>query len=146
MKKLLFSALVLLSSICFSQEKLAKYNSSYFSKNFDIAAGKPDTKGEFSYYIDCSSKDTSSKQASLILKNKDVTEFIEFLNSVKETYSKWSQTAKENKVTELDKKIEYKKLNYSAAFTYGKWNFDFSVNLSTRFKIIINKYLSFINY
>lgn len=145
MKKLLFSALVLLSSICFSQEKLAKYNSSYFSKNFDIAAGKPDTKGEFSYYIDCSSKDTSSKQASLILKNKDVTEFIEFLNSVKETYSKWSQTAKENKVTELDKKIEYKKLNYSAAFTYGKWNFDFSVNLSTRFKIINDKYLLIID-
>ena len=103
-------------------------------------ASKPDAKGEFSYYIDCSSKDTSSKQASLILKNKDVPEFFNFLNSIKETYSKWSLTAKENKVTELDKNIEYKKLTYSAAFTYGKWNFDYSVNLTTRFKIINGKY------
>ena len=81
----------------------------------------------------------------MILKNKDVPEFINFLNSIKETYSKWSLTAKENKVTELDKNIEYKKLTYSAAFTYGKWNFDYSVNLTTRFKIINGKYLLIID-
>lgn len=51
----------------------------------------------------------------------------------------------ENKVTELDKNIEYKKLTYSAAFTYGKWNFDYSVNLTTRFKIINGKYLLIID-
>jgi hypothetical protein len=145
MKKLLLSTLLMLGFVSFSQEKLAKYSSLYLSKNFDISASKPDVKGEFSYYIDCSSKDSSSKQASLILKNKDVPEFIEFLNSVKETYNKWTLTAKENKVSELDKNIEYKKLNYSGAFTYGKWNFDFSVNLTTRFKVINDKYLLIID-
>ena len=145
MKKLFLSTLLLSALICFSQEKIGNYNSLFFSKNFDITASKPDAIGEFSYYIDCSSKDTSSKQASLILKNKDVPEFINFLNSIKETYSKWSLTAKENKVSELDKNIEYKKLTYSAAFVYGKWNFDFSVNLTTRFKIINGKYLLIID-
>jgi hypothetical protein len=145
MKKLLLCTLLLSALVGFSQEKIATYNSLFFSKNFDITASKPDAKEEFSYYIDCSSKDTSSKQASLILKNKDVPEFINFLNSIKETYSKWSLTAKENKVTELDKNIEYKKLTYSAAFTYGKWNFDYSVNLTTRFKIINGKYLLIID-
>lgn len=145
MRKLLLSTLLLFGLVGFGQEKLAKYNSFYFSKNFDISASKPDAKQEFSYYIDCSSKDSSSKQASLILKNKEVPEFIEFLNSIKETYNKWTLTAKENKVSELDKNIEYKKLNYSGAFIYGKWNFDFSVNLTTRFKIINGKYLLIID-
>lgn len=145
MKKLFLSTLLMSALVGFSQEKIGNYNSLFFSKNFDITASKPDAKEEFSYYIDCSSKDTSSKQASLILKNKDVPEFINFLNSIKETYSKWSLTAKENKVTELDKNIEYKKLTYSAAFTYGKWNFDYSVNLTTRFKIINGKYLLIID-
>lgn len=145
MRKLLLSTVLLFGLVGFSQEKLAKYNSLYFSKNFDISASKPDAKEEFSYYIDCSSKDSSSKQASLILKNKDVPEFVEFLNSIKETFNKWTITAKENKVTELDKNIDYKKLNYSAAFVYGKWNFDFSVNLTTRFKIINGKYLLIID-
>ena len=145
MKKLLLSTVLFIGLVSFSQEKLAKYNSLYFSKNFDISASKPDAKEEFSYYIDCSSKDSSSKQASLILKNKDVPEFVEFLNSIKETFNKWTITAKENKVTELDKNIDYKKLNYSAAFVYGKWNFDFSVNLTTRYKIINGKYLLIID-
>ena len=145
MKKLLLSTLLLSGLVGFSQEKIGNYNSLYFSKNFDIAASKPDAKGEFSYYIDSSSKDATSKQVSLILTNKDVPEFIEFLNSIKETYSKWSLTAVENKVSELDKNIEYKKLTYSAGFVYGKWNFDFSVNLKTRFKIFNGKYLLIID-
>lgn len=48
-------------------------------------------------------------------------------------------------MTDLDKKIEYKKLNYSGAFLYGKWNFDYSVNISARFRIINDKYLLIID-
>jgi hypothetical protein len=129
----------------FGQEKIAEYNSTYLSKNFEIQAGKPNEKGDFDYYIDCFSLDTSSSKASLMLKNKQVPEFIEFLSSIKETFLKWKQTAIENKVTELDKKIEYKKLNYSGAFLYGKWNFDYSINISARFRIINDKYLLIID-
>lgn len=145
MKKSILSGLLLLSMLGYGQEKLAKYSSSFFTNNYDISASKPDTKGEYSYYIDCSSKDTSSKMVSLILKNKEVPEFIEFLNSIKETYTKWTLVAKENKVTELEKNIEYKNLTYKAAFLYGKWNFDFSVNLKARYKIVNEKYLLIID-
>jgi hypothetical protein len=129
----------------FGQEKIATYNSAYFSKNFEIQAGKPNEKGDFDYYIDCLSADKTSSKASLMLKSKDAPEFIAFLLSIKETFLKWKQTAIENKVTELDKKIEYKKLNYAGAFLYGKWNFDYSVNISARFRIINDKYLLIID-
>lgn len=36
-------------------------------------------------------------------------------------------------------------MNYRGAFLYGKWNFDYSVNLSTRFRIINDKYLLIID-
>ena len=145
MKKSILSGLLLLSMLGYGQDKLAKYSSLFFTNSYDISTSKPDTKGEYSYYIDCSSKDTSSKTVSLILKNKEVPEFIEFLNSIKESYTKWTLIAKENKVTELDKNIEYKNLTYSAAFMYGKWNFDFSVNLKARYKIVNEKYLLIID-
>jgi hypothetical protein len=145
MKKSILSGLLLLSMLGYGQEKLAKYSSLFFTNSYDISASRPDTKGEYSYYIDCSSKDTSSKTVSLILKNKEVPEFIEFLNSIKESYTKWTLIAKENKVTELDKNVEYKNLIYSAAFMYGKWNFDFSVNLKARYKIVNEKYLLIID-
>lgn len=127
------------------QEKIATYNSAYLSKNFEIQADKPNEKGDFDYYIDCFSSDSSSRKASLMLKNKEVPEFIEFLTSIKDTFLKWKQTAIENKVTELDKKFEYKNLNYRGTFLYGKWNFDYSVNISARFRIINDKYLLIID-
>lgn len=129
----------------FGQEKIAIYNSVYLSKNFDIEAVKPNEKGDFDFYIDCFSADRSSSKASLMLKSKEVPEFIAFLSSIKETFLKWKQTAVENKVTELDKKIDYKNLNYRAAFLYGKWNFDYSVNISARFRIVNDKYLLIID-
>ena len=148
MKKSILSGLLLLSMLGYGQEKLAKYSSLFFTNSYDISAS---SKMVFlilkkpCYYIDCSSKDASSKMVSLILKNKEVPEFTEYLNSIKETYTKWTLIAKENKVTELDKTIEYKNLTYSAAFMYGKWNFDFSVNLKARYKIVNEKYLLIID-
>ena len=65
MKKLLLSTVLLIGLVGFSQEKLAKYNSLYFSKDFDISASKPDAKAEFSYYIDCYSKAVSYTHLTL---------------------------------------------------------------------------------
>lgn len=147
-KKILIIAGIMFLTIAnnvFGQEKVATYNSAFLGKDFEIQAGKPNAKGEFDYYIDCFSADKTSSKAALMLKNKEVTEFIDFLTSIKETFAKWKQTAIENKVTTLDKQIEYKKLNYRAAFLYGKWNFDYSVNISARFRIVNDKYLLIID-
>lgn len=147
-KKILTILLMTLSTITvnvWAQEKIATYNSAFLGKDFEIQASKPNAKGEFDYYIDCLSVDKTSSKAALMLKNKEVMEFIDFLTSIKETFAKWKQTAIENKVTTLDKQIEYKKLNYRAAFLYGKWNFDYSVNISARFRIVNDKYLLIID-
>lgn len=147
-KKMLSALVIILLTITanvWAQEKIAIYNSAFLGKDFEIQASKPNAKGEFDYYIDCLSADKTSSKAVLMLKNKEVTEFIDFLTSIKETFAKWKQTAIDNKVTTLDKQIEYRKLNYRAAFLYGKWNFDYSVNISARFRIVNDKYLLIID-
>ena len=69
---------------------------------------------------------------------------IQFLNETKELYFKWKQTAIENKVVELNKSVESKKVVLGVGFHYGSWHFDFSANITARFKIINGAYLMLI--
>ena len=140
MTKTLFSltvAVIAMSNVVFGQEKIDDYTCSYFDKKFDINASqdKKDTT-KFSYYIDCASADKLHSRVELMFDSKDLPDFIEFLNSIKATYSKWQETAKQNNVTELDKEIDIKPFKCQAAFIYGDWNFDFGVRLTPRAKII----------
>lgn len=128
----------------FGQENLTSYNSSYFSKKYDVMVSRPDVKGKFSYYVDCYTYDTGSRNINLIIKNEEVESFVSFLNDVKGLYLKWKQTAIENKVAELDKSVESKKVTLGVGFYYGSWHFDFSANISARFKIIKGSYLMLI--
>lgn len=138
-KKILTLALtvVAFSNFVFGQEKIDEYTSSYFDKKYDINASqdKKDTT-KFSYYIDCASADKLHSQVDLMFDSNDLPDFIEFLNSIKSTYSKWQETAKQNNVTELDKEIEIKPFKCQSAFVYGDWNFDFGVRLTPRAKIV----------
>ncbi len=143
MKKVLVF-IVFVAQFGFGQENLTSYNSSYFSKKYDVMVSKPDEKGKFSYYIDCSSYDSGSKPVNLIVKNNEVEGLIQFLNETKELYLKWKQTAIENKVVELNKSVESKKVVLGVGFHYGSWHFDFSANITARFKIIDGAYLMLI--
>lgn len=143
MKKVLV-LIVLVAQFGFGQENLTSYNSSYFSKKYEVMVSKPDAKGNFTYYVDCSTYDTGSKNLSLLLKNTEVDEFVTFLNEIKAIYIKWKQTAIDNKVVDLDKQADSKKITLGVGFHYGSWHFDFSANISARFKIINNKYLMLI--
>lgn len=143
MKKLLLMA-VLMAQFGFGQENLSSYNSSYFSKKFDVMVSKPDGKGKFSYYVDCSTYDTGSKNINLIIKNEEVENLVSFVNETKALYLKWKQTAIENKVSELDKPVESKKIVLSVGFYYGSWHFDFSANITARFKIVNGTHLMLI--
>jgi hypothetical protein len=143
MKKV-FLLVFLMAQVGFSQENLTSYNSSFFSKKYDVMVSKPDAKGNFTYYVDCSTYDTGSKSLSLLVKNNQVEEFITYINEIKTIYITWKQTAIDNKVVDLDKKTDSKKITLGVAFHYGSWHFDFSANISARFKIINNKYLMLI--
>jgi hypothetical protein len=143
MKKLLLMV-GLMAQFGFGQENLTSYNSSYFSKKYDVMVSRPDDKGKFSYYVDCSTYDTGSRNINLIIKNEEVESFVSFLNDAKGLYLKWKQTAIENKVAELDKSVESKKVTLGVGFYYGSWHFDFSANITARFKIINGAYLMLI--
>jgi hypothetical protein len=130
----------MLAGFCSAQTKLSSYNSSYFAKDYNVSVAEEKDKS-LAYYVECATMDDMSKQATLILKESELEEFKTFIKSIKETYIKWTATAKENKVTELMKDIEYEKLKYSSAFSYGEWNFDFSTYLRAYYKIIDGKYL-----
>jgi hypothetical protein len=143
MKKL-FLAIVLVTQFGFAQESLTSYNSSYFSKKYDAMVSKPDGKGKYSYYVDCSTYDTGGKNINLIVKNVEVESLVNFINDAKVLYLKWKQTAIENKVVDLDKPVESKKIVLGVGFYYGSWHFDFSANITARFKIINDNYLMLI--
>jgi hypothetical protein len=141
MKKILFlSFLFLFNYSLFSQNKFETYNSSYFNKDYSISIAENDNKS-IDFYIQVSSMDKISKDATLLINSKNLEEFKSFIIDIKETYKKWCQTATENKVAELNKNVEYKKLSYTSAFLYGKWHFDFSTDISANFRIINDKYL-----
>jgi len=140
MKKV-FLLIVLITQFGFGQVNLTSYNSSYFTKKYDVTVSKPDAKGKFSYYVDCSSYEQNSKNVNLIVRNDEVEGLLVFLTEIKSLYVKWKQTAIDNKVTDLDKPVDSKKLTLGIGFLYGGWHFDFSANISARFKIINEKYL-----
>ena len=135
MKNVLLLVLLLLGFSSFGQKEIGSYEMSFFNSKptYKISATEP--KDEIiSFYIETASVDRNS--VTLIVRSKKIDEFKAILDSARVTYERWSKTAKENNVTELDKEIEIDKLSVEAAFHYGGWNFDFSVKLKARIKIL----------
>jgi len=140
MKKVFTILAISITTLSTAQESIGSYAMSYFEKeNYDIAATKPKSSGDFSYYIDVCSRDSSIKNVTLSIESDDIVKFKEALNKAKMKYDSWSKTAKENNVTTLDKTIEGVRFYSCVAFLYGtKWQFDFSVSYKFRAKIIEN--------
>jgi hypothetical protein len=129
----------------FSQEKIGAYRNQIAEENYDVSVGEMNNKGVFTYYIDCKSVDSSSKQCVLLVESDEIEGFKKYLLAVKDVYLKWGETATINKVTELVKEIEVKSEYYKAAFSYGDWNFSYKFVLKSAFKIIDNKYCIVVN-
>jgi len=144
MKKIFLLIMMIVSckAVLRAQSKIDDYQSIYFNKSFDINASqdKNDTS-KYDYYINCSSMDKLHDDVCLDFSNKRLNDFVDFLNSARQVYIKWSETAKTNNVSELDKQIDIKPFKCSSAFIYGKWNFDFNVLLTPRVKIVDGKIL-----
>jgi hypothetical protein len=142
MKKV-FLLLLLVCGVSWAQESFEVYNSSYFKKDYTITISQKEDK-TVSFYLQTNSMDKLSKNAMIILNSENLEEFKSFVLSLKDTYTKWYKTAVDNKVAELSKEVEYKKLSFNSAFLYGKWNFDFSTSLSAKFRVVNNQYLMII--
>lgn len=127
MKKLtilLFAAFC--STICLAQKKVNEYSVKYTSSegkpSFDIEATEP-KNGKFTFYIYGWSMD-SEDQVGFSIDSKKLPEFFNSLRAVGDKFEEWSKTAKDNQVTDYDKKFDVKFGTYSAFFKYGRdWHF-----------------------
>lgn len=143
MKKLLFFATLFLAIAMDAQTQVAIYSTNYWTDKTDFKIEVSDAKGKLDrVWIETRTMDRLSTDGYLLIDEKKMPEFLSFLEFCKNKYVEWSATAKQNNVTELNKKIEpEKKFSTAAAFRYGKWQFDYSNILSARFLISEGKHL-----
>ena len=132
--------MILIYLICFSaysQDKIDSYSNN-LNEIFTISTTKPDKKNSFTYYFECSSIDRTSKQAILMVESTEIEEFKMYILFLKETFEKFKKTAIENNVTDVETDIDYKKINFQCAFSYGGWNIS-NAFLTAKFKVIKGK-------
>lgn len=136
MKKIVLLLLFVFSCVfSFSQEKYSSYDSKLLNKKFDVLVSKDDNS-KIKFWVSSYSLDGANKESMLIIEEENLNDFINYLDFLKSKFTEWKKTAIENKVDDLDKDISKLDKNYSSAFSYGKWQFDFSTELSSNFKII----------
>lgn len=141
MKKLLLLGVSFVFSLfVMAEEKVSEYSMSYFGgygdqEVFDIEASSVKNE-KFSFYIYCSPKGGKTDKIGFILKSKEVKEFCEQLNAIKPKFEEWSKTAKDNNVTNYDKKFDTDFSSTNAFFLYGsKWCFSYSFKFKPYFKV-----------
>lgn len=134
MKKITLLLLLLSAAASNAQKKIDQYSSGYFEKNYDIEASL-DKKEGFKVYIALAAESTST-EARIMLKSKDINSFITALTETKNKYMEWSKVAKENNVDDLSKEIDVKFPNIDIAWYGSKWFFSFNQKLKPRFSIL----------
>jgi len=139
MKKLLLGALLLLSTLSFSQETIGTYQMSYLtsSEPYSVQASEP-KNGNFSWYIMCAGETSSTQDSFIIVKNDKMSDFINYINFLEDVYIKWSDVATQNKLTSKTFKeiTDTPSNDVSAGWKYGSYHFDYSVILSARFIVL----------
>lgn len=129
---LILCTLTLCSINTLAQVRYKTYYCSYVNKNYNIDL---DTSRRV-LYIDGMSLDRLHDKGGIILYKDQLPGFIESMNIAKNKYIEWVKTAKENNVTELNKKIATSAVS-AGYFKYGKdWEFAFDINLTFSFQII----------
>ncbi len=122
----------MLLAVCFfslltlAEDKVASYSMSYFDgKVYDIEASEPKTDGSFNFYIYVAG-DGQNDRVCLSLKSKDVPNFKESLETIKNKFAEWKATATENKVTDIVKAFPCTFPKMTVAWHSSKWWFAFN--------------------
>lgn len=127
MKKLVIMLIAAIyCTLGYAQKKVTDYSLEYASANgktsFDIEATEP-KNGKFTFYIYAWSMD-SEEQVGFSIDSKKLPEFFAALRAVGDKLEEWTKTAKDNNVTDYDKKFDVKFSYNSAFFKYGRdWHF-----------------------
>jgi hypothetical protein len=76
------------------------------------------------------------RKGGVIIEPNKLEKFKEALTAARDRYIEWSNVAKQNSVTELDKEMEISSPSLKGYWFQGKWKFDYNQALSYRFKIL----------
>ena len=136
MKKIVLLAFATVFCLAsFAEDKISDYSMSYFGeKTYDIEV-TPVKNGTFTFYIYCEPKGSTEK-IGFSLKSKKIEEFCNQLNAIKPKFEEWSKTAKDNNVTDYDKKFDTDFSSVDALFLYGsKWCFTYNIRFKPYFKV-----------
>lgn len=141
MNKMKLFLVAIATMICLAvsaEDKVSEYYMSYFGdKAYDIEISSI-KNGKFTFYIYCESR-SDDKKIGFSLESKKVDEFCNQLQSIKPKFEEWSKTARDNGVTNYDKKFETNFSSVDAFFLYGsKWCFTYGIRFKPYFKVTEN--------
>lgn len=133
MKKhfLVLLALVLSLSIN-AQEAVDSYYSSYLKEDYEILASTDN--GVLKIYLNVGGE-YESDNVIFMMEDKKINEFINSLKQVKIKYQEWSETAKNNNITEMDKEFDIDFPRVDVAWFSSDWWFSFNSILNPYFKV-----------
>lgn len=115
----------------YAQEKLGSYEMSFFDKAYDVQGSEA---GKF--YVDCATLDARHKMGGFIVEGKEVDAFKASFMQARDKFTEWSNLAKQNGVTDLDKEMEIDFPRLASYFQYGDLHFAFGQRAKFRFKIM----------
>ena len=127
---------LILSASALGQEAISSYMMSYFENpSYEVSAVQEDD--DYEYFIDMYSLAGENRPVVLMVeKPEDLASLISNMEQARDKYAEWDSISVANNVTDLEKEMSIKPKNLKCAFTYGDWNFDYSVRLTYRFKHI----------
>lgn len=122
MKKVILFIMVFICINMYAEDKVSEYTMSYFNKTYNIEATTV-KNGEFKYYIYCQSMDRH-ELVGFSIDNYQIEYFIEQLRSIEGKFEEWSKTAKDNNITNYNKKFDTNFKYVNTFWQYGsQWCF-----------------------
>lgn len=118
-----------------AEKKVSSFSMSYLNnKEYDIQASEVKS-GKFSYFIFADSKEENGI-CGVQLKSDKIQELTDCLRQIETKYKEWSETAKNNNVTDFDKSFDIALPKMDCFFKYGsKWCFDYGWKIKPYFKV-----------
>ncbi|SEG75344.1 hypothetical protein [Sphingobacterium lactis] len=137
MKKILLIILWLIPFVSFSQIDYDTYFISTGGAKEELKIQVSEKGGTLDQvFIYAKSLEGEHYRSVLIIDAKKLPTFIEYLKFVKNKYSEWSETAKNNNVHNLLKDIDADlKDYYMVGFAIGDWYFDRRVKIKAKFSV-----------
>lgn len=136
MKKIFLFVFSLFSVSVFSEDKIAEYTMSYFSKgDFPIEASAPEKDNTFYYYIGVAGESLNDK-VFISVPSNDIDVFINTLAVVKEKFEEWKAVSTENGVTDFKKEFPISFPKVTIAWYGSKWWFSYNKIFTPDFLVL----------